>query len=83
MTRVDTNIQVDPAVLAGADQLARLEGRSRDEVIEDSIRRTVATRTLRDILIRSRARSELSAAEADVLVSAERSAARQDANDER
>lgn len=76
MTRVGTEIHVDPAVLAGVDQLARVEGRSRDEVIEDAVRRTVAARTLRDVVDRSRVRSDLSSATADTLVAEERRAAR-------
>jgi metal-responsive CopG/Arc/MetJ family transcriptional regulator len=74
--RIGTEIQVDPALLAGVDALAASEGRSRDDVIEDAVRRTVASHSLKGILVRSRSASTLSAAQADELVSEERRSAR-------
>ena len=72
MTRVDTRVPLDPAVLAGVDELARVQGRSREDVIEDSLRRTVASRTLQDLLAVSRSRSRLDDTEADDVAAAER-----------
>lgn len=46
MTKVAAQVQVDDSVLASIDATAQRFGRSRDEVIEDSVRRDLAGRLL-------------------------------------
>lgn len=74
MTRVGTQVQLDQDVLAGVDELARLQGRTREDVIEDSVRRTVSSRTIQDLVALSRSRSELSESAAAEVIAAERRA---------
>lgn len=44
MAKVDAQVQLDAAVLASIDVTAKRLGRSRDELIEDSVRRDLAGR---------------------------------------
>lgn len=46
MTKIDTQVQLDAAVLARVDAAAERLGRSRDEMIEDSVRRDLAGQLL-------------------------------------
>lgn len=78
MSRIGTEVHLDADVLAGVDQVALAEGRSRDEVIEDSVRRAVSHRMLTELLGRTRSRSTLSEDQADDLVAAERRDARRE-----
>ena len=54
VSKVDTRVQMDAAVLDRVDERALSSGRSRDQVIEDLVRRTVAGRALSEVLRRVR-----------------------------
>ena len=59
MPKVDARVELDAAVLRSVDAVAEQLGSSRDQVIEDSVRRGLASRTLGDVLARVRGRSDL------------------------
>ncbi len=46
MTKIAAQVQLDDSVLASIDATAQRLGRSRDELIEDSVRRDLAGRLL-------------------------------------
>ncbi len=58
MPKVDARVQIDAAVLERVDSVAAALGSSRDQVIENSVRRSLASRALRDLLTKIRATSE-------------------------
>ncbi|WP_143028739.1 hypothetical protein [Quadrisphaera sp. DSM 44207] len=67
MTKVGARVELDAAVLRSVDEVAEQLGTSRDQVIEDSIRRSLATRLLTDVLAAVRANSDLSEEQASEL----------------
>lgn len=76
MSKVDTRVLLDAAVLGQVDDLARAEGRTREQVIEDSVRRTVAVKTMREVLARASATTLLGDTDAEVVAYDEVRAAR-------
>lgn len=50
MAKIDTRVQLDAAVLARIDAAASRLGRSRDEMIEDSVRRDLAGQLLSGVV---------------------------------
>lgn len=52
-------VEVDDTVLRTVDTVAEQLGRSREEVLEDSVRRGLAARNLGEVLARVRIRSDL------------------------
>ncbi len=58
MPKVDARVQIDAAVLERVDSVAAALGSSRDQVIENSVRRSLAPRALRDLLTKIRSTSE-------------------------
>lgn len=50
MAKIDTRVQLDAAVLACVDAAANRLGRSRDEMIEDSVRRDLAGQLISGIV---------------------------------
>lgn len=59
MAKVDTRLELDDALLRTVDFVAEQLGRTREEVLEDSVRRGLAARRLGDVLAGVRARSDL------------------------
>ncbi len=57
--KVDARVELDDAVLMSVDAVAEELGSSRDQVIEDSVRRGLAARALGDVLARVRSCSDL------------------------
>lgn len=76
MTKVDPKIRLDRDVLRRVDDEAKAKGASRDEIIEESLRRSFAARQLRSVLERVRQRSTLTEDEAIGIADEERRAAR-------
>jgi hypothetical protein len=76
MSKVDARVALDATVLRGVDEEAARLGRSRDQVIEDSVRRGLAARTLSDIFTRVRESSDLSEEQAETLAYEELAASR-------
>lgn len=76
MTRVGTQVQLDDALLGRIDDLARQLGRSRDELIEDSLRREVAGRSLERVFARTSEGNELTSDQAAVIAYTELDALR-------
>jgi predicted transcriptional regulator len=76
VTRVGTQVQLDDALLGRIDELAHQLGRSRDELIEDSLRREVAGRLLERVFARTRGGDELTAEQAAELAYSELDAMR-------
>lgn len=52
-------VELDDTVLRTVDTVAEQLGRSREEVLEDSVRRGLAARNLGEVLARVRTRSDL------------------------
>lgn len=69
-------VELDDAVLRSVDTEAEMLGRSREEVLEDSVRRGLAARSLGDLLARVRSRSDLDEDQAQAVAYAEVRAAR-------
>ena len=65
-TRIDADVALDVDVLEQVDRVARQTGTTRAEVIEDSVRRTLAKRTLSELFAKARA-GGMSTADADDL----------------
>ncbi len=76
MTKIDPQIRLDPDVLRRVDDEAKTKGASREEIIEESLRRSFAARQLRAVLERVRQRSDLTEDEAMELADNERRAVR-------
>lgn len=81
VTRVGTQVQLDDALLGRIDDLARQLGRSRDELIEDSLRREVAGRSLERLFVRTSEEDELTPDQAATLAYTELDALRADQDD--
>jgi hypothetical protein len=64
MARIRTEVELDEAVLRQAQTAAESSGRSRDDVIEEALRRQLGGRALDHVLHRVRAISDLSAEQA-------------------
>ncbi len=64
MARVDARVALDDEVLRTVDAVAERVGSSREAVLEDSVRRGLAARTLGEVLAQVRARGNLGADEA-------------------
>lgn len=71
MPKVDARVEIDAAVLRSVDEVAEQLGTSRDQVIEDSIRRGLAAQIMTEVLAEVRANSDLTEEEADELAQAE------------
>lgn len=79
MAKIDATVQLDAAVLASIDVTAKRLGRSRDELIEDSVRRDLAGRLFAGIVSRRpRDAPELDDDETAALVYGEVDGARRD-----
>lgn len=78
MAKIDTRVPLDPDVLTQVDDLARSQGRTREQVIEDSVRRTLAARSFSAVLDRVDDTAGLSENDAAALVYSEIRAARAD-----
>lgn len=76
MAKVGALVELDAVVLRRIDEIAAVLGRSRDEVIEDSVRRGLAAQVLGQVLARVRSRSSLTEDEATCLAYAELKLAR-------
>lgn len=76
MARIRTEVELDEAVLRQAQAAAENSGRSRDDVIEEALRRQLGGGALDDVLHRVRAASDLSAEQALELAYSERDAER-------
>jgi predicted transcriptional regulator len=78
VAKVGTRVELDDAVLRTVDTMAELLGRSRQDVLEDSVRRGLAARRLGEVLARVRARNELDENQAARVAYDEVKAARSD-----
>lgn len=79
MSKTDTTVPLDDAILASVDQIAGRLGVTREDMLEDSIRRGLAGRLLEGLSSRrSGIDSTLSGAEVTDLVTSEIAAARQE-----
>jgi len=78
VAKVETDVSLDAEVLERVDELAASLGRSRGDIIEDSVRRTVGSATLRAVMARARAsgRAVVDEAEAAGIAYSEVDAAR-------
>lgn len=76
MPKVISRVEFDEEVLRRVDAAALELGRSRAEVIEDSVKRAMAARTLEELLARVRDRSNLTEQQASDLAASERAAVR-------
>lgn len=83
MSKVDTRVAMDASLLSRLDDAARRSGRTRDELIEDSLRRTLAGHVLAAIFARVRAVSRLTDDEAEAIAFRELRAARSDGDPSR
>lgn len=81
VARVGTRVELDDSLLARIDDLARRLGSSREQLIEDSIRREVAARTLEGIFERSRSADDIAEEEATALAYRELDAMRAERDD--
>jgi len=59
VARVGARVELDDAVMRSVDTVAEQLGRSREEVLEDFVRRGLAARNLGDVLARARTRNDL------------------------
>lgn len=79
MSKTDTTVPLDDAILASVDQIAGRLGVTREDMLEDSIRRGLAGRLLEGLSSRrSGIDSTLSGAEVTEFVTSEIAAARQE-----
>lgn len=79
MSKTDTTVPLDDAILASVDQIAGRLGVTREDMLEDSIRRGLAGRLLEGLSSRrSGIDSTLSGAEVTDFVTSEIAAARQE-----
>ena len=76
MPKVDAGVEIDGDLVRGVDDLAARLGVTRAAVIEDSVRRTLAARTLTEVLSRVRESSPLTEEQAENLAYEEVKAAR-------
>jgi metal-responsive CopG/Arc/MetJ family transcriptional regulator len=76
-TRVDAGVELDVDVLDQVDRVAQQTGKSRAEVIEDSVRGALARRTLGGVFAKAKA-GGLSPADAEDLAYQELRALRAD-----
>ena len=76
MSKVDMAVGLDDELVRGVDELAARLGVTRGDVIEESVRRTLAARTLGDVLARVRTSSPLTEQQAEDLAYEEVKAAR-------
>lgn len=76
MTDVRIPVTLDAALWARVDAIAERSGRSRDQVIRDSLRRDLAGVALAAVLAKVRGRDELTGDEALRLVAEEKARAR-------
>jgi hypothetical protein len=60
MAKVDTHVKLDDEVLRTVDSVAEELGHTREQVLEDSVRRGLAARSIGEVLARVRTRSDLS-----------------------
>ena len=60
VARVGARVELDDAVMRSVDTVAEQLGRSREEVLEDFVRRGLAARNLGDVLARARTHNDLS-----------------------
>ena len=79
MAKVDTQVMLSAAVLRSVDAAAERLGSSREQVLEDSVRRGLAAREIGEVLVRVRAGSDrLTSDEASEIAYSEVKAARAD-----
>ena len=76
MAKVRTEVELDEAVLRQAQAAAEDSGRSRDDVIEEAVRRQLAGQALDEVMRRVGERAGLTAEEALELAYSERDADR-------
>ncbi|MEJ7703427.1 MAG: CopG family transcriptional regulator [Geodermatophilaceae bacterium] len=76
MSKVDTSVAMDSSLLDRLDNEARRSGRTRDELIEDSLRRTLAGQVLAGIFARVRPVSALTDDQAEAIAYRELDAVR-------
>lgn len=76
MTEIAVPVSLDAALWARVNAVAERSGRSRDQVIRDSLRRDLAGAALAGVLAKVQARDELTADEALQLAAIEKVAAR-------
>lgn len=76
MANIEVSVTLDAALWDRVDALAERSGRSRDEVIGDSVRRDLAGTALAAVLAKVQGRDELTADEALQLAAEEKAAAR-------
>jgi hypothetical protein len=76
MTETAMPVTLDAALWARVDAVAERSGRTRDQVIQDSLRRDLAGVALAALLARIRGRDELTGDEALQLAAEEQAAAR-------
>lgn len=73
---LEVSVTLDAALWDRVDAVAERSGRSRDEVIRESVRRDLAGTALAAVLAKVRSRDELTADEAFQLAAEEKAAAR-------
>jgi len=76
VTEIAVPVSLDTALWARVNAVAERSGRSRDQVIRDSLRRDLAGAALAAVLAKVQARDELTADEALQLAAMEKAAAR-------
>ncbi len=76
MSKIDVGVGIDVDLLREVDALAARLGVTRDDVIEDSVRKTLAAQTSSDVLDRIRSSSPPTAEMAEHLAYEELRAAR-------
>ncbi len=76
MTNIEMSVTLDSALWDRVEAVAERSGRSREQVIRDSVRRDLAGNALAAVLAKVRGRDELTADEALQLAAQEKAAAR-------
>lgn len=76
VANIEVSVTLDAALWDRVDAVAERSGRSRDEVIRESVRRDLAGTALAAVLAKIQSRDELTADEALQLAAEEKAAAR-------
>jgi hypothetical protein len=81
MTKRGAHIELEAITWERVDAAGRASGQSRDQVIEDAVRRSLAGRALATLFERVRQRSDLSEEQATSLVTSEKADMRAEERD--
>lgn len=76
MSKIGATVEIDSVLWQRLEAVANRSGRTRDELIEDSVRRALAGRVIAGIFAQAAATSDLDEFQADALAYGELDAAR-------